>query len=135
MKTIGIIGSRRRDSKEDLELCRKTFLEIYEEGEDSLVSGGCPKGGDRFCQIFAEEYGIPIKIHYAEWDKYGKAAGFKRNAYIAKDADVLICVVAEDRIGGTENTIATATKLGKRIILVPQVPKKENEFDPLDLTI
>jgi hypothetical protein len=133
MKVIGIIGSRRRNSKEDLELCRKEFLHIYEEGEDSLVSGGCPKGGDRFCEIFAKEYGIPIKIHYADWEKYGKSAGFKRNTYIAEDADVLICVVAPDRAGGTEDTVKKAQKMGKKIILVPQPPKKE--FDPLDLDI
>lgn len=135
MKVIGIIGSRRRDSKEDLELCRKEFLNIYEEGEDSLVSGGCPKGGDRFCQIFAKEYGIPIKIHYADWEKYGKSAGFKRNTYIAEDADVIIAVASSDRTGGTEDTIKKAQKMGKKIILVPQPVKEEKEFDPLDLDI
>ena len=134
MKIIGIIGSRRRDSKEDLEECRKTFLSIYEK-EDSLVSGGCPKGGDRFSEIFAREYKIPIKIHYAEWEKYGKSAGFKRNTYIAEDADVLVCVVSEDRTGGTEDTIRKAEKMGKKIILVPQCEKREDEFDPLNIEI
>jgi len=138
MKTIGIIGSRRRNTKEDLEACRAIFKSIYEKG-DRLVSGGCAKGGDFFCEIFAREYDIPIRIHKAEWDKYGKAAGFKRNTYIAEDADILICVCHEDRTGGTEDTIKKAEKMGKQIILVPQVPKQpiqENkEFDPLELQI
>lgn len=125
MKVIGIVGSRRRDTKEDLEECRKVFLENYEKG-DSLVSGGCPHGGDFFAIIFAKEYSIPIKIHKAEWDKYGKSAGFKRNTYIAEDADILICVVAPDRTGGTEDTRKKAEKMGKKIILVPQ-PNQPNQ--------
>ena len=102
---------------EDYKLCEKKFLELYEEG-DKIVSGGCPKGGDRFAEMIADLRDIPIKIHKAEWDKYGKAAGFKRNTYIAEDADVIIAVVAADRTGGTEDTLRKAEKMGKTIYLV-----------------
>lgn len=118
MKTIGIVGSRRRNSKEDFDLVEKKFLEIYEDG-DELVSGGCPSGGDKFCEMLAKKYQIPIKIYYAQWDKLGKGAGFARNTDIARDADALIALVAEDRKGGTEDTIKKAEKLGKQIILIP----------------
>jgi hypothetical protein len=117
MKVIGIVGSRRRNTVDDKEKCRQAFLAIYEPG-DTLVSGGCPRGGDAFCEAFAKEYGIPIKIHKAEWAKYGKIAGIMRNGDIAKDADVLIAVVAADRTGGTEDTIRKARKIGKRVVLV-----------------
>jgi predicted nucleic acid-binding Zn-ribbon protein len=117
MKTIGIVGSRRRDSKEDLSAFFEVFGKVYKEG-DRLVSGGCPKGGDRFAEIVAKQMGLTITIHYPDWDKYGKSAGFKRNTNIAEDADVLIAIVAEDRKGGTEDTIKKAEKLGKQIILV-----------------
>lgn len=116
-KIIGIVGSRRRNEQDDLEECRKVFLSIYKEG-DTLVSGGCPQGGDRFAEIFAKEYNIPIKIHYAEWNKFGRSAGFKRNTYIAEDCDVLIAVVAKDRTGGTEDTIKKAQKMGKKIVII-----------------
>ena len=125
MKTIGIIGSRQRDSQEDLEACRKVFLSIYKEG-DTLVSGGCPRGGDRFCEVFAKEYNIPIKIHYANWDKYGKSAGYKRNIFIAEDSDVIIAVVSMDRKGGTEDTIKKAENMGKSVLLVENLENLEN---------
>jgi len=48
---------------------------------------------------------IPTKIYPADWKKYGKASGFIRNDDIAKDSDVLIACVADDRKGGTEDTI------------------------------
>lgn len=117
MKSIGIIGSRRRDSMGDFHLCESEFLKFYEKG-DVIVSGGCPKGGDKFAEMLAFKYDIPIKIHKAEWEKYGKSAGFKRNTYIAEDSDIIIAVVASDRTGGTEDTIKKAEKLGKRIYLV-----------------
>ena len=135
MTKIGIIGSRRRDTVEDFDQCEKIFLSIYKEG-DEIVSGGCNKGGDRCAEIIAKKYGIPIKIYFPNWTKHGKAAGFVRNTKIAEDSDVLICVVASDRTGGTENTIKKAEKLNKKIIIVPPLnTTKENDFDPSSLNI
>ena len=57
-------------------------------------------------------------IHNAQWSKHGKVAGFIRNTYIAEDCDILIAVVAEDRTGGTENTVGKAEKLKKTIVLI-----------------
>ena len=114
-KKIGIIGSRRRDSIKDYRLVVDKFKEIYEEG-DIIVSGGCSRGGDRFAEQIARGFEIPIMIYYAQWKKRGKAAGFIRNGDIAKDSDVLIACVSEDRKGGTENTITRFKKLGKETI-------------------
>ena len=116
-KVIGIVGSRRRAEGSDLASCAKAFLDIYKKG-DTIVSGGCPKGGDHFAELIAKKWEIPIKIHTAEWKKYGRSAGIIRNTYIAEDADVLLAIVASDRTGGTEDTIRKATKLKKEIILV-----------------
>ena len=114
--TIGIVGSRRRNSYLDYQLVEKAFLGIYREG-DRIVSGGCPQGGDRFAEVLAKKYQVPITIHYAQWQKYGKAAGFQRNGDIARDSDILIACVANDRTGGTEDTIKKFKELD-RIVLV-----------------
>lgn len=114
--TIGIVGSRRRNSYLDYQLVEKTFLDIYREG-DRIVSGGCPQGGDRFAEVLAKKYQVPITIHYAEWGKYGKGAGFARNGTIANEADILIACVSEDRFGGTEDTIKKFKDMD-RIVLV-----------------
>jgi hypothetical protein len=112
MKWIGIIGTRRRNTNEDFKLVEKAFLEEYEDG-DMLVSGGCWAGGDRFAEILAKEYQVPIMIHYARWNQHGKAAGFIRNGDIAKQSDVLIACASEDRTGGTEDTINKYVKKEK----------------------
>lgn len=142
-KTIGIVGSRRRDTREDFDKCLQAYEEIAEPG-DWIVSGGCPKGGDRFAEIIAlmetglthfGELGLwelnakerkrAIKshkprliIHEADWDAHGNTAGFLRNTPIADDSDVLIAVVALDRRGGTEDTVRKAHRRGKPIVLV-----------------
>lgn len=104
MKVIGIVGSRRRNTPDDYALTLAAFLKVYEVG-DTLVSGGCPQGGDAFAEKISNTFAIPILLHRAEWNKYGRSAGFQRNGLIANDANVLIAVVAPDRKGGTEDTI------------------------------
>lgn len=135
MTKIGIVGSRRRDTEEDFRQCEKIFLSLYKEG-DEIISGGCPKGGDRMAEVIAKKYGIPIKIYFPNWEKHGKAAGFVRNTKIAEESDVLIAIVASDRAGGTEDTIKKADKLGKKIILVPPLNSvSDSNFDPSSLPI
>ena len=112
MKVIGIVGSRRRDSIEDYKKTVSFFPDIYELG-DEIVSGGCYKGADNFAERIALHCQVPIKIYYAEWSRLGKSAGFIRNTYIARDADVLIACVSKDRTGGTEDTIKKYLALGK----------------------
>ncbi len=104
MKKIGIVGSRRRDTNEDFLKINNAFLLNFYEG-DAIVSGGCPKGGDRFAEIIAEKYKVPITIYKPNWKKYGHGAGLIRNTDIAKESDILIACVSEDRKGGTEDTI------------------------------
>jgi hypothetical protein len=129
MGGIGVVGTRRRDTWEDYIKVRDVVLSIYEPG-DVLVSGGCPKGGDRFAMIIAlvlagwkeevilfrthmpalkvlcEQENAPIRVYWADWKKYGKAAGILRNTPIARDSTkALVACVSQDRTGGTEDTI------------------------------
>jgi len=40
--TIGIVGTRSRDSEQDFEIVEIRFLDLYTEG-DRICSGLCPK--------------------------------------------------------------------------------------------
>lgn len=114
---IGIVGSRRRDTDADFMLLMAKFVELFQPG-DTLVSGGCPKGGDRFAEEIAKAKGFSITIHYPNWSEEGISAGFQRNTKIVEQCDVLIAIVADDRKGGTEDSVKKAQKLGKPVILV-----------------
>ena len=111
-KVIGVIGTRERDNPSAFFKVFKTFKKVYKKG-DSICSGLCPEGGDRFAVIIADIYKLPkdkIKWFPADWDQYGKSAGYIRNTSIAKTSDVLIACVSKKRKGGTEDTISKWNK-------------------------
>lgn len=117
VKTIGIVGSRRRKEVKDYIKLRRKFVEIFEKG-DRIVSGGCPEGGDRFAEQLARNFGCTITIHHADWTEHGDAAGPIRNTSIAQDCTLLRALVAADRTGGAEDTVRKVERLKKEVILL-----------------
>lgn len=121
-KTIGIVGSRRRDSPTDFVLLYNVFYRLWRPG-DSIVSGGCGTGADRWAEELAREVGLRegegLIIHRPDFvrDRI-PLCYFNRNTLVARDVHVLIAVVADDRTGGTEDTIRKVLGLGKPIELV-----------------
>ena len=81
-----------------------------------IVSGGA-KGVDTLVGNFAENNGIPLKVFPAEWNKYGKSAGFIRNQTIVDNCDMVLAFWnGESR--GTDNTIAKAKKAKRPTFIV-----------------
>lgn len=120
MKKIAIIGTRRRDTASAFKLIEEKFWEIYEEG-DWIVSGGCPHGGDRFANMLAKREGIPILTFYPNYKRYKLGAPTIRNTPVAEISDVVIACVAQDRKGGTEDTI-------EKYLRLCEVNNKEEEL-------
>lgn len=128
---VGIIGSRRRDSLEDYVATKQAFKDLVEKraisvNDIDIVSGGCPKGGDRFAEMIANSYGIPMIIHYPDQSKLPpnpkrydfRVINYARNEIVAADSDIIIACVAPDRKGGTEHTIGVYHKLGKTDLIL-----------------
>ena len=105
---IGIVGTRRRDTAEDLFLVINEFNKFFVE-DIVIVSGLCPKGGDRFATLIYQKHETNKLWFPAEWS-LGRHAGFVRNTEIARWSDYLIATPAPDRKGGTEDTIKKFTK-------------------------
>lgn len=112
---LAIIGSRSRDSKADFEKVESMFNRLT--GVTGIVSGGATQGGDRFAEVIAKKYSIPIKIHKADWKTHGKSAGMKRNVDIIRDADLVIaCWDGES--SGTRHSIGLARRAKKSLYRV-----------------
>lgn len=56
---------------------------------DAILCGEC-KGADLLGKRYAEERGVPVESFPADWKRYGRAAGQKRNKQMADAADCLI---------------------------------------------
>jgi len=125
---IGVVGSRRRDTAQDKELIRTALK--YLIGKDPktrihLVSGGCPRGADRFAEELAVELGLGISIHYPDRSKLEADTKwawakifFARNTLIAEECDFLMALCHADRKGGTEDTVKKAENLKKTVVFL-----------------
>lgn len=87
---VVIAGTRTFDdyellkSKMDAILCRKA------KQHNIIIVSGTAKGADTLGELYAQECGYDIKRFPANWDKYGKRAGFLRNEEMGKYADVIV---------------------------------------------
>ena len=113
-KKIAIIGSRCFVCYELLEMQVFGKIEISEISE--IISGG-EKGADKLAEKFAEKYGIPIKLHLPDWEKYGNSAGMVRNRNIINDADIVFAFW-DGKSKGTKKSIEIAKKSGKELYVL-----------------
>ncbi len=67
------------------------------------------RGADRLGERYAKERGYPVRLFPADWEKFGKSAGYRRNAEMAKYADGLIAFW-DGRSAGTGHMIYLAKK-------------------------
>ena len=117
MKTI-IAGSRDfgHHNYDDLDIFIPVMLTKIPWTITHILSGGA-RGADRLGEMWAELNEIPMTQYPADWDTYGKAAGYLRNEAMAKNADALIAFWdGESR--GTNHMVDLAEKYGLTIHLV-----------------
>ena len=59
-----------------------------------VVHGACPKGADKIADTLARSHKVRREPHPADWDTYGRAAGFRRNAeMVALGANVCLAFI------------------------------------------
>ena len=91
-----------------------------------LISGGA-RGVDTLGEAWATKHKIPIRRFPAQWLRYGKTAGFRRNEAMAQVADALVAIW-DGTSQGTSHMIATARQRGLRIC-VRQPVRGVNEHE------
>lgn len=82
---------------------------------DELVCG-MARGVDSIGYLLCKKKGIPIKEFPADWNRYGKSAGFVRNEEMAQYATHLIAI-SKDRSPGTENMINLANRYNLKVFV------------------
>lgn len=108
MKTI-IAGSRDCTDKQEL----LTALANCKWKPTTVISGTA-RGADRLGEIWANEFNIPCELFPAEWDRYGKSAGYRRNEQMADNAEALIALW-DGTSKGTKHMIDIAKHKGLRV--------------------
>ena len=85
-----IAGSRGFSNYKLLkEKCNEYLREKKKEYNIIIISGGA-RGADTLGEKYAQDEGFSLEVFPANWNKFGKSAGFIRNEQMAEIADALI---------------------------------------------
>ena len=107
-----VIVAGSRDFR-DYELLKRVLdhLLSHKAVEEVEIVSGTARGADEMGERFAKEKGYALKQFPADWDTFGKSAGYRRNSQMADYADA--CVVFWDgKSRGTKHMIDLAEKTG-----------------------
>ena len=74
-----------------------------------VIISGCARGADTLGLRYASENAFDVEEYPADWDKYGKKAGYVRNVEMAENADALIAFW-DGKSKGTKHMIDMATE-------------------------
>ncbi|RXP52351.1 DUF2493 domain-containing protein [Lutibacter sp. HS1-25] len=114
MKII-IAGSRTFTNYQKL---KQTCDHILQDQTNiEIVSGAYNKGADKLGEQYAAERGFPLTKFPADWKRYRKAAGPKRNQQMANYADVLVAFW-DGESKGTKNMINLAEQNNLKVIIM-----------------
>lgn len=81
------------------------------QGYEIIIISGTANGADKLGERYAMERGYKIERYPADWNKYKKAAGYRRNVQMSEVANA--CVVFWDGISlGSKHMIDIATNKG-----------------------
>ena len=114
-----VVGSRGFTNYDFL--CRKMDHLLCKKKDVVIVSGGA-KGADTLAKKYAQEKGYFYKEFPANWDKYGKRAGYLRNRemheYLSKGHYRGVVAFWDGKSKGTENMIKISKKSGIVVYIV-----------------
>jgi hypothetical protein len=82
----------------------------------SRVLSGMARGVDTLAIRYATEKRLPLEQFPAQWSKWGRSAGYRRNEQMAQNADALIAVW-DDRSPGTRHMIQVAKARGLQVFV------------------
>lgn len=86
---------------------------------DITIIHGAARGADSCADVASQRLGIvDVKRFPAQWDRFGKSAGFRRNTEMLRDHRPDVVLAFKDNLdrslshGGTEHMIRTALDAG-----------------------
>ena len=117
MKVV-IFGSRSiEESQANIDLISKALKEM--KLVPTLIISGAARGGDILGEKWAKQNKCALDRCPANWDLYGKRAGFIRNKQMCEKADAGICFWDEVS-RGTSNMLQLCKEKGISVALFTQ---------------
>lgn len=109
-----VIIAGGRDFK-DYELLEQTMDHLLSNvHEEIVVVCGMASGADTLGERYAKSKGYEVHYYPANWEKYGRAAGPRRNEQMAQNADALVAFW-NGSSRGTKSMIDLAYRYGLKV--------------------
>lgn len=110
---ILICGSRNWAKRKPIEM-RLSFFNVNED--HTIIEGGA-EGADSVARSVALKLGYDVITVWANWEKYGKPAGPRRNRMMLDMKPDLVLAFHEDlaKSKGTADTVREAQKRGIKV--------------------
>ena len=102
-----IVAGGRDLDEADVKWLNYVVEQLTHLGATEVVSGKA-RGGDRIGELAAQKLGLPVMAFPAQWDLFGKSAGFRRNEQMARYADACVCLPGGK---GTQHMYEMASKM------------------------
>lgn len=106
-----IAGSRGFSNYKLLKDTCNNALREKKKTHNVIIISGHAKGADALGEKYANDEGLGLEIFPADWKKFGKSAGFRRNEQMAEFADGLIAFW-DGESHGTKHMIDIANEKG-----------------------
>ena len=113
---VKIIVAGTRDFN-DYDFLKEKLDGLIKFRKNTEIVSGTAKGADLLGEKYANERGFSIKRFSADWDKFGKSAGYKRNEQMAEYADVCVCFW-NGKSKGTQHMINLANNHGLKVFII-----------------
>jgi hypothetical protein len=115
MKKVIVAGSRNITSYELVEETLLAWMGWYDiTSRDMTIVSGTARGVDQLGEQFARDYATDLIKMPADWDRFGKSAGYKRNREMAKVADAAV-IFWDGESKGTKHMIDLAKEYNLKL--------------------
>jgi hypothetical protein len=116
MFKVVVAGGRNFTNYELLEKTLDGLLINKLKNDEVVIISGGALGADSLGQRYAKERGLECVVYPADWSRYGKSAGSRRNAEMCAVCDA-VCAFWNGTSPGTKSMIDMAKKSGKLIFV------------------
>jgi len=101
----------------DYDLLKSKLDNLLVNRDPVEIVSGTARGADKLGEFYAKRSQLAVALFPADWDLYGKSAGYKRNAQMADYADALVAFW-DSKSRGTMHMINLAKSAGLQVRVV-----------------
>lgn len=125
---IVVAGSRSFQNAQLLAEELDKYIKTLKGKPVCIISGGA-KGADQLGEEYAKKHDYPLKVMKAQWEKYGKSAGFIRNSevldYVKDNGDCIVFAFWDTKSSGTKHLIDNAKRRGIKVKVIEKTGGKK----------